>query len=415
MSAELGTVIGVHRGECEVVHGDRVVPLKLIGRQAHRSQELAVGDEVRFDAERGVVLDVEPRRTRLARRRPRARHREHVIAANVDQLAIVTAVAEPPFRSGAVDRFMLAAFAGGLRPILVVNKIDLLDGAPLPDEIAAYASLLPLFPVCAVAPPRGLAELREALAGARTVFAGHSGVGKSSVLNALEPDLRLETGDVARHGRGRHTAAVGEPDGVGEVVQRDEGLDPARARRPHHVAVVRQRALVEAPRLGLDATPLDGEARRTVAELARQLEVRLVELPLPTRLPRGVGHPPGQLRAPPVVADVPPLDLMGRRRRAPVEPLGKSHGRRKLAVGRPAGNGVRKGCPATRRGRGQPRHARFSWSTARPTAATGNVVSPRTRSSAPERARRGAARARPARGRGSASRRARAWRGPRER
>ena len=203
MTAPIATVITVHRGECEVVHGEALRTLKLIGRQAHRSQELVVGDEVRFDPERGVVLDVEPRRTRLARRRPRARHREHVIAANVDQLAIVAAVADPPFRSGAVDRFMLAAFAGGLRPLLVVNKIDLLEG-DLPAEIAAYRAVLPVLPVCAL-DGRGLGPLRAELAGARTVLAGHSGVGKSALLNALEPELRLETGAVARHGRGRHT------------------------------------------------------------------------------------------------------------------------------------------------------------------------------------------------------------------
>ncbi len=204
MSDPIGIVITVHRGECEVVHDDRLLSLKLIGRQAHRGQELVVGDEVRFDPEGLVVLDVEPRRTRLARRRPRARHREQVIAANIDQLAIVASVDEPPFRSGAVDRFMLAALAGGLRPLLVVNKLDLLETPDLPDAIAGYADVLPLHGVCAHS-GAGLEGLRESLAGARTVLAGHSGVGKSSLLNALKPELRLETGDVARHGRGRHT------------------------------------------------------------------------------------------------------------------------------------------------------------------------------------------------------------------
>jgi ribosome biogenesis GTPase len=199
-------VIAVYRGECEVVHGDRALALRLSGRQAHRGQEVVVGDEVLFDAERARLLDVEPRRTRLARRRPGSPHREQVIAANIDRLAIVASAREPPFRSGAVDRFMLAARAGGLETLLVVNKIDQLDGARLPEEIAAYAEILPLYPISALRGD-GLDALLGALGSARTVLAGHSGVGKSSILNALQPELRLETGELARHGRGRHTTA----------------------------------------------------------------------------------------------------------------------------------------------------------------------------------------------------------------
>ena len=210
MSA-IGIVIGVFRGGCQVVHEDRVVELRLLGRHAHSSLSLAVGDELRFDPEKGVVEERLPRRTELARLRPLAGRRERdpsrrqVIAANVDRVAIVTACAEPPFRSGAVDRFLLAARAGGLDALLVVNKIDLLSGEELPDEIEAYRGILPVFPTSATA-KRGLDALRAALAGSRTVLAGHSGVGKSSLLNALEPELRLETGELRERSRkGRHT------------------------------------------------------------------------------------------------------------------------------------------------------------------------------------------------------------------
>jgi ribosome biogenesis GTPase len=200
-----GTVIAVYRGECQVLHGDGTLTLRLIGRQAHRGQEVVIGDEVTFDAERAVVLDVQPRRTRLARRRPGAPHREQLIAANVDRLAIVASVGQPPFRSGAVDRFLLAAHSGGLEPLLVVNKIDQLTG-PLPEEISGYAEIVPLYAVSALRGD-GLDALRQALAGARTVLAGHSGVGKTALLNALAPGLQLATGELARHGRGRHTTA----------------------------------------------------------------------------------------------------------------------------------------------------------------------------------------------------------------
>ena len=201
----IGIVIGVVRGGCQVVYGDRVHDLRLVGRRERGELSLAVGDEVTFDAETRVVLELGERRTRLARQRSRSPHREHVIAANVDLLAIVTSVAEPEFRSGAVDRFMLAAAAGGLEPILVVNKLDLLDVAELPEPIPSYAELLPLYPVSA-REGTGLEELRARLGTSRAVFAGHSGVGKSSLLNALEPELRLETGPVRRKDqKGSHT------------------------------------------------------------------------------------------------------------------------------------------------------------------------------------------------------------------
>ena len=209
--SQLGIVIAVHKGGCEVVCGDEVRELQLLGRHARAELSLAVGDELHFDAEKSVVLDVLPRRTRLARLRPVAgrrtteSRREQVIAANVDQLAIVAAVADPPFRSGAVDRFLLAARAGGLEALLVANKIDLLGDAALPEEIEAYRAVLPVFPVSATQ-GRGLEPLRQALAGSRTVLAGHSGVGKSSLVNALEPELALATAEVRERSRkGRHT------------------------------------------------------------------------------------------------------------------------------------------------------------------------------------------------------------------
>jgi ribosome biogenesis GTPase len=188
-----GIVISVFRGGCEVACGDRVHEVRLIGRHALREVSLAVGDDVTFDRERAVLLDVLPRRTVLRRRRPRDDPRqEQVIAANMDCLAIVASVQDPPFRPRLVDRFMLAALAGGLEAMLLVNKIDLLPDGALPEEMQQLEVALPVLPISART-GAGLEAVRERLAGIRTVLAGHSGVGKSSLLNALQPELRLET------------------------------------------------------------------------------------------------------------------------------------------------------------------------------------------------------------------------------
>ena len=201
----IATVISVFRGGCEAVHDGTVTPLRLVGRHAHREQALAVGDRVSFDLERQVVIDVKPRRTLLARQQTRAPHRQQVIAANIDRLAIVAAVADPPFHSEAVDRFALAAYAGGLSVILVANKIDLLADQPLPEQIEAYGEVFEVYQTSALF-GTGVATLGERLREGITVFAGHSGVGKTSLLNALEPELRLETAHVSARTRGgRHT------------------------------------------------------------------------------------------------------------------------------------------------------------------------------------------------------------------
>lgn len=199
----VGIVITVYRGGCQLVADDRVWDLRLVGRHAEQELALAVGDEVTFDSAKGIVLERLPRRTQLKRHRRRG---EQVIAANMDRLAVVASFDEPPFRPGAVDRLLLAAYAGGLEGLLVVNKLDLLRGEPVPEEVRVYERILPVCTVCALT-GEGLARLSEELRATRTVLAGHSGVGKTTLLNAFEPELRLETGEVTGDKKGRHTTS----------------------------------------------------------------------------------------------------------------------------------------------------------------------------------------------------------------
>lgn len=172
---------------------------------------LAAGDQVlvEFEEEDAIVRGIAPRRTRLSR--PEAgnheRQFEQVLAANVDVLLIVTAIKSPPFRAGLVDRFLIAAQLGGVAPVLCLNKIDLDDEEPA--EVAAYRELgMQVFKTSCVS-GAGIAELRAALTGKTCAVCGHSGVGKSSLLNALEPSLDLHTQEISTSDRGRHTTTSG--------------------------------------------------------------------------------------------------------------------------------------------------------------------------------------------------------------
>ena len=187
-------VIGVTPGGC-------IVALNGEQRLCHTKFAVAPGDKVAIRHEK--VACVAPRRTTLSRSEPGNANRERVIAANIDILVIVAAITDPPFRAALVDRYLVAATRGGIQPILCVTKIDLCR-----DTSVADAYRLAGVPVvyCSVRDGAGVDELRGLLAGSLAVFAGHSGVGKSSLLNAVAQEDRARTGAVsAGSGKGRHT------------------------------------------------------------------------------------------------------------------------------------------------------------------------------------------------------------------
>lgn len=156
----------------------------------------------------GVIERVEPRRTVLSRGSGRF---EHIIAANVEQLAIVTSAASPPLKPGLIDRFLVSAARGGVRPIICINKADLAGHEQLKPVHDLYSGLgYDVIETVAVKDV-GIADLSARLTGRQTVFAGQSGVGKSSLLNAIQPGLGLRTGGVsADSGKGRHTTRLTE-------------------------------------------------------------------------------------------------------------------------------------------------------------------------------------------------------------
>lgn len=170
---------------------------------------VAVGDLVWFRpvGDEGMIEVVEPRKTRLTRG---YRQREHVVVSNVDQLLIVSALAEPGLKLPLVDRYLISAVKGGVRPVIVLNKADLVDLAPYQWVIGLYTQLGYETIATSAADGRGVARLREILARGATAFSGQSGVGKSSLLNALQPGLNLRVREVSTYAKGKHTTTAAE-------------------------------------------------------------------------------------------------------------------------------------------------------------------------------------------------------------
>lgn len=179
-----------------------------------------VGDRVRFRAleerndvalHNGIITFVEKRRTALSRHRERRRNRsgetEHVIASNIDQLVIVTSVIEPPFRPKLIDRYLAFAEFERLAPLLVLNKIDLDAEHLAPLLLEPYCKLGYDALALSAHTGDGIERLREKLIGKTSVFSGHSGVGKSTLINALTGS-DLPTGELSeKTGKGAHTTS----------------------------------------------------------------------------------------------------------------------------------------------------------------------------------------------------------------
>ena len=204
----VGRVVTIDRGRYRCLVDDRQVTAAK-GRSLGR-KSVIVGDLVRLDGDTGGtegtlarIAEVLERTTVLRRSADDDDPYERPIVANADQLVIVTALADPPPRIGMIDRILVAGFDAGIQPLLCLTKADL----AVPDDfVAAYAPLG--VPIVVVQPGSDLTDLRERLAGKVSVFIGHSGVGKSTLVNALIPGVDRVIGHVNQvTGRGRHTSS----------------------------------------------------------------------------------------------------------------------------------------------------------------------------------------------------------------
>ncbi|HEX9724861.1 MAG TPA: ribosome small subunit-dependent GTPase A [Vicinamibacteria bacterium] len=209
---------------------DRLFECYLRGRLFETgSTQIAVGDRVEFDPvdeshalhhpeenapERGVIHEILPRRTVLIRPSSAGGGRgkpPQVVAANVDQTVVVAAFQQPQYKTGLIDRYLVIAHRAGIAPAICLNKWDLAsseDQAKAHEDLKPYERLgIPIVFTSSLS-GKGIEELRGLLKGKRSVFVGHSGVGKSKLAGAVQPGLTLTSSSVSRRGKGRHTTSA---------------------------------------------------------------------------------------------------------------------------------------------------------------------------------------------------------------
>ena len=218
-----GTVIKSTGSWFTVLSGDgEITQCKLRGKFRLKgikaTNPVAVGDEVVFnhsiDGSSGWITDILPRHNYIVRKSTKLSKVSHIIAANVDQAIVVPTLAYPRTSTGFIDRFLITTEAYHIPAILVFNKIDLYDE----NQMLELEKLMDLYEkinykCLKVSAIRGdnLEELKETLKNKRSLFSGHSGVGKSALANAVQPGLKLKTGKLSEaHKKGLHTTTFAE-------------------------------------------------------------------------------------------------------------------------------------------------------------------------------------------------------------
>lgn len=182
---------------------------------ASNSLKLTIGDRVLLEQDEATgalaIAEILPRRSRLARRAPGGGQGERIVAANVDQVVVVFAAANPEPHPRMLDRFLVIAEANDLRARIVINKVELVGGVDgARERWHDYEHAGYTVHYTSVKTGEGLAALHDTLAGQVSVLTGPSGVGKSSLLNAMFPGLNLRIGEISESvNKGRHTTVGG--------------------------------------------------------------------------------------------------------------------------------------------------------------------------------------------------------------
>lgn len=188
---------------------------------------VAAGDNVWIRPEgtnEGFIERIEPRTSVVSRT---SKGRRHVIVANVEQLVIVASAAEPSIKPNLIDRYLITAEKIGIRPVICINKIDLIDAAKLQTLAGTYGQMGYEVHFVSAATGQGMRRLHQLLQGRESVVSGQSGVGKSSLLNSIEPGLGLRVNAVSQENqKGKHTTttAVLLPLSIGGYVVDTPGI-----------------------------------------------------------------------------------------------------------------------------------------------------------------------------------------------
>ena len=181
---------------------------------------IAVGDVVDYDLDEnsdvvtGTITNIHDRKNYIVRKSVNLSHQMHIIASNLDYVFLLITINNPPTTTNFIDRFLVTAEAYGIETILVFNKIDTYDEAMLDEQLFMQYIYQQIGYKClrvSSTEGKGIEELKELMIGKVTMFSGHSGVGKSTLVNAMEPSLHLKTKVISEQSKqGQHTTTFAE-------------------------------------------------------------------------------------------------------------------------------------------------------------------------------------------------------------
>ena len=228
------TVVRATGSWYDVLHDGETVRCRIRGRLrlkgVRSTNPVVVGDEVACEADEGgdyVIADILPRRNYVIRRASNLSKESHIIAANVDQALLMASLRSPETPTEFVDRFLVTCEAYKVPVTILLSKLDLQDAEAVAEFRAVYEGAGYRVLEVSVREGRGVEEVRELLAGRTTLVSGNSGVGKSTLIQAIDPSLDIRTGEISEsHHKGRHTTtfstmyplagggAVSDPPGI---------------------------------------------------------------------------------------------------------------------------------------------------------------------------------------------------------
>ena len=207
------TVVRATGSWYDVLHDGETVRCRIRGRLrlkgVRSTNPVVVGDEVACEADEGgdyVIADILPRRNYVIRRASNLSKESHIIAANVDQALLMASLRSPETPTEFVDRFLVTCEAYKVPVTILLSKLDLQDAEAVAEFRAVYEGAGYRVLEVSVREGRGVEEVRELLAGRTTRVSGNSGVGKSTLIQAIDPSLDIRTGEISEsHHKGRHT------------------------------------------------------------------------------------------------------------------------------------------------------------------------------------------------------------------